>query len=445
MEFSKEQQDAFNKYMEGSNVFITGPGGTGKSALIRKIYSDSITKQKKIQVCALTGCAAILLECRAKTIHSWAGVGLCQGSQESIVKKVISNRYKKQPWKQVDILIIDEISMMSQQLFDVLNQIGKITRNQPSKPFGGIQIIFSGDFYQLPPIKKTEDVKYCFESEDWNNTFPQESCILLVKIFRQLDDTYINILNQIREGRLKRSSIEILNQCINKELPSDFKPTKLYPTRYQVDSINNSEFNKLQTEELLFKSVNQYDLPIVDKHKPTKLSFTKEFVDTELVQIQNNLLCEKVVKLKIGSQVMCIINTESYGYPLCNGSQGIVISFVEGFPNIQFTQSNRRFECVIKYHTWVSENIEGIGVSQLPLINAWALTIHKSQGTTLDIAEIDVGDGIFECGQTYVALSRIKSLDGLYLSSFNYNKIKISRKVQLFYQRYETESSKSKI
>jgi ATP-dependent DNA helicase PIF1 len=95
---------------------------------------------------------------------------------------------------------------------------------------------------------------------------------------------------------------------------------------------------------------------------------------------------------------------------------------------------------VIKYHTWISENIEGIGVSQIPLINAWALTIHKSQGTTLDIAEIDVGDGIFECGQTYVALSRIKSLDGLYLSSFNYNKIKISRKVQTFYQRYENET-----
>ena len=436
MEFSKEQQESFDKYIQGENIFITGPGGTGKTALIRSIYAHAIAHQKNIQVCALTGCASILLECRAKTIHSWSGVGLCQGHTETIVKKVVSNRYKNKPWKRVDVLVIDEISMMSMKLFDTLNQIGKLTRRNFKNPFGGIQIIFSGDFYQLPPIKTSEDQdanKFCFESEDWKTIFPPQSCIQLVKVFRQNDEKYISILNQIREGRLKRSSIDTLNGYINRSKPS-IQPTKLYPTRIQVDHINNQEMNNLLTEEYQFHIQKQYDLPIMDKRKPTRISFTKEDVEKELKQIENSILCEETLKLKVGTHVMCIINTDVYIYPLCNGSQGIVRSFIDGLPNVEFTQLNRTFQCVIRPHIWTSENIEGIGISQIPLIHSWALTIHKSQGMTLDIAEIDAGNGIFECGQTYVALSRIKSLDGLYLTSFNYEKIKINRKVKEFYE-----------
>ena len=173
MNFSKEQQIAYDKYIAGNNIFITGPGGTGKTALIRHIQKDASNKRINIQVCALTGCAAVLLECKAKTIHSWAGIGLGNGTIENIINKIIKNKYIKVRWTEIDILIIDEVSMMSQKIFEMLDIIGKVVRRN-QKPFGGIQIIFSGDFYQLPPVGSKDDletIKFCFESPLWFETF----------------------------------------------------------------------------------------------------------------------------------------------------------------------------------------------------------------------------------------------------------------------------------
>ena len=173
---------------------------------------------------------------------------------------------------------------------------------------------------------------------------------------------------------------------------------------------------------------------------------TPEQIKTELQYLKANLRCDEIIKLKVGSQVMCIVNTElANGEMLCNGSQGIVTRFSqEGSPVIRFSRSNNSsnsssnindnsFELAMNYHIWPSETIPGVGVSQLPLILAWALTIHKAQGATLDVAEIDAGSNIFECGQTYVALSRVKSLEGLYLTSYDAKKIRINKKVQEFY------------
>ena len=142
-------------------------------------------------------------------------------------------------------------------------------------------------------------------------------------------------------------------------------------------------------------------------------------------------MADKEIVLKKGAQVMCIVNLDMESpEPIVNGSQGIVIDFVGGLPLIQFNNGARQ---TVGYHVWTSEYHQTIGVQQLPLIYAWAITIHKAQGVSLDMAQIDAGSNIFECGQTYVALSRVKSLDGLYLTAFNPQKIKVNRKVQEFY------------
>jgi ATP-dependent DNA helicase PIF1 len=439
MNYSEEQISVFNKYTQGANIFVTGPGGTGKTALIKYIQKDAVRKGFNIQVCALTGCAAVLLECKAKTLHSWAGIGLGNGSVEQLVTKIMKNRFLKSNWKGTDILIVDEVSMMSQKLFELLDAIGKAVRKN-SRPFGGLQLIFSGDFYQLPPVgdkDEPETTRFCFESLLWSQTFTLDNHIQLTKIFRQSDPIYQKILNQIREGKLKRSSNEVLLHKIGQQIPDNsiVRPTKLFPTRNKVDQVNTKEMNGLKTVEQDFNLKYHVDLEMTATELLKRRQFTKEQIQTELLYLKANLRCDEVVKLKVGAQVMCIVNIElDNGQTLCNGSQGIITKLSEqGLPVVKFSNGSSSLETVMSYHVWPSENIPGIGVSQLPLILAWALTIHKAQGATLDIAEIDAGSGIFECGQTYVALSRVKSLEGLYLTSFDASKIKVSRKVQEFY------------
>lgn len=446
MDYSEEQIKAFTAYSQGKNIFVTGPGGTGKTALIKYIQKDAARKELNIQVCALTGCAAVLLECKAKTLHSWAGIGLGKGTFDQLVTKISKNRFLKGNWKGTDILVVDEVSMMSQKLLELLDAIGKAIRKD-SRPFGGIQLIFSGDFYQLPPVGDKDDIetsKFCFESILWSQTFSRENHIQLTKIFRQSDPIYQKILNQIREGRLKRTSNEMLLHSVGREIPDNLciRPTKLFPTRNKVDQVNTREMNALNTEEREFNLKYHSDLEMTATELLKRRQFSKEQIQTELLYLKGNLRCDEVVKLKIGSQVMCIVNIElEKGQTLCNGSQGVITRISEqGLPVVKFGA----FETVMGYHVWPSENIPGIGVSQLPLILAWALTIHKAQGATLDIAEIDAGSGIFECGQTYVALSRVKSLEGLYLTSFDASKIKVSRRVQEFYLSLEESKEPKK-
>jgi len=437
MSLSEEQEKAFHKYIEGHNIFITGPGGTGKSFLIHQIQQDAERKGKRVQVCALTGCAAVLLNCKAKTLHSWSGIGLGNGEIEFYVNKLQTQYHKKKTWKQIDILIVDEVSMMSQKLFELLDAIGKGIRKN-KRPFGSIQIIFLGDFYQLPPVGDKSDPetsKFCFESDLWSSTFHKENIVQLKKIFRQKDPVYTTILNQIREGRITKKSYQILSELVDKPVPDDtpVQPTKLFPIRSSVDAINKSSMSKLKTEtrEYPIKCIRT-----VVSSKEDGRRFTSEQIDKELHAIQTNLLCDSNITLKVGCQVMCIVNMESpTGEMICNGSQGVVVRFNES--NLPVVRYTNRCEMVMNYHVWESDTIPGIGVSQIPLILAWAITIHKSQGATMEIAEIDVGSGVFECGQTYVALSRVKSLEGLYLTSFDPNKILIHKKVRDFYQTLE--------
>ena len=429
---SDEQTLAFNKYIERKNIFITGPGGSGKTQLIQQIYQHGSSYGKQIQVCALTGCAAVLLECSAKTIHSWSGVGLALGSIESIIQKIRANRRSMTAWLQTDILIIDEVSMMSLKMFDMLDAIGRAIRGNYGAYFGGIQLIFSGDFYQLPPVGQKDDpdtLRFCFESTDWFQVFSLDCHVQLVKIFRQNDDVYVAMLNQIRKGLIKRKTAERLQTFVGRqpEPGSDIIITEIYPIKRRVEYINS-----MTMEELISKE-KEYTMRFIQPESDCR---RRDTVEQELNYIKSNIMCNPVLKLKVGAQVMCIVNisdNEQDQLILCNGSQGKVVKFDEltDLPIIKFDNG---ITMKMDYHVWTSETVSGCGVSQIPLILSWAITIHKAQGATLLHAKIDIGCGIFEAGQTYVALSRVKSLDGLYLTSFDISKIIVNRKVHEFYE-----------
>ena len=432
---SENQENAFKLFKEKQNIFITGPGGSGKTYLIKLFYDYAISNNKNIQVCALTGCAAVLLNCKATTIHSWSGIGLATGFSNNIIKKVVNNKYIKKRWNDIDILIIDEISMMSNKVFNILNEIAKQIRKN-DKPFGGIQVILSGDFYQLPPVNKQfcnkedfdiEQTQFCFESKYWKQVI--DNVIELTYIFRQNDNTLVKILNQIRVGKLTKSSYKKLLECVEKkDLNKEIKATILFPVKKNVTIINNREFNKLKTEIKTFDIKIEFDDTKIDKSVTSR---EKEFEATYLI---NNIMAEKQVNLRVGAQVMCIANIDNQNDditdPIVNGSQGVIIDFKNNLPLVKFNNNTER---LINFHTWRSEKIDALSVSQIPLIYSWAITIHKAQGVSLDKAFIDIGSNIFECGQTYVALSRIKSFEGLYLKNIDLNKIKINKKVYNFY------------
>ena len=436
IEFTPSQQKAIDKFINKENIFITGPGGSGKSAVIRKIVEHADKTGIRYQVCGLTGCASVLLKCGAKTLHSWSGIGLGKGAIEIVSHKVAANKYKRNNWRNVDLLIIDEVSMMSEHLIELLDMTAKKCRKN-NRLFGGLQVIFSGDFYQLAPVGDRDDESkrthnFCFESPIFDQLFPNDNKICFNEIFRQTDNTYTKILNQIRVGKISKKSIKTLTDRVGKKYTgTDIKPTRIYPLKKLVNKLNTTSMAKLTGSERKFKIEAA---PIPDMSSFRELNITPDQIKTEIEYLKNNVNCDKTLVLKKGAQVMCIVNIDVDGSSgsICNGSQGVVEDFdsITGYPIVKFRNGITR---LMKPHSWDSELYPNVSVLQVPLILAWAITIHKAQGASIELAEIDIGNSVFACGQTYVALSRVVSLDGLYLTSFNYKKIKVSSKVKKFY------------
>lgn len=459
---SLEQKYAFAKFAKGENVFVTGPGGTGKTCLIQFMveYMNSIGKPH--QVCALTGCAATLLNCKAKTIHSWSGVRLAKGNPEDIIRRVIRNKCHTKSWRGIEVLIVDEVSMMSSKMIDLLDQIGRAIRKQNASPFGGLQLVFTGDFFQLPPIPDYDDPssgEFCFQHPKWGKTFKPENCIELKTFFRQTDPAYISVLQEVRRGSISPQNVELLQTRLMRgrvtETQNGVLPTKIFPVRAKVENINATSYSKLEGEERVYhfgvttKSKTHIDngaiLSSAELEHCAQLS--PEQLSTEVDNLIASLFTEKTVRLKIGTLVMCTANID-VDRGICNGSQGIVVGYAESVSAILPEDLIRKNTIVplVKFangvtmkvapHQRQSEEFPCIIVSQIPLCLAWALTIHKIQGATLDMAEMDIGRSIFAAGQSYVALSRVKTLEGLYLSEFNATKIKANPLVVEFYDSF---------
>ena len=454
--YSAEQQLCLDKYLKGENLFITGPGGSGKSFLIKNIVADAEEKKKVIKVCALTGCAAILLQCKATTLHMFSGIGLASKKNAQIVEELFTKkRHKLKNWRGLEILIIDEVSMMSLKILLLLDLIARKFYKK-NVPFGGLQVIFTGDFYQLSPVfsncsekeQEKEESMYCFQHELWDQLFTKENQIVLKTIFRQNDEALLKVLKYVRKGQISPSTKAILQSRIFNEKDLDLIKkekvlTILSPIKRDVEFINAKEYLKLDSSETEIA----YNLFYVDlsaknndceKEKNGVYMFelllkSNEHLKREYDFLAANIIAEKCLKLKVGTHVMCVVNINVCGeLHIANGSQGIIVGFNEdNLPYVKF--NNSKDPILIDYYIWKSEVHKMVGVSQIPLIYSWAITIHKAQGLTLENAIIDIGSNIFACGQTYVALSRLKSLEGLYLTSFDYSKIKCNPLVKEFY------------
>lgn len=464
-----QQKSVFDALLLGKNIFLTGGGGTGKSHLISVINqefpdmkSNYLGTPYRIQTTALTGCAAILLGSNAKTLHSWAGIGLGKGTAQELAEIIKKKKSKvKKAWNQTDLLIIDEISMMPAELLEKLNIIGQIIRKN-TKPFGGIQLLLVGDFYQLPPvIRDTSGAGvmpteiFAFQSSQWNSII--DIVIELKTIHRQQDDVFRKILTEARAGALSKESIEILKSRIGLEWRHlKIRPTLLFPRKTEVDKINEANLSSLTGERQTYSAGFQTAL---HKVKASSLPFgtivievednytyceglvgfskdaTEEFTrEIEIMDRDSTYL--KEVEIAIDAQVMLIVNLDmSFG--LVNGSRGVVVGFTTGkvkYPIVEFLNGEKR---VMTPHRWLVEEYstkeKKVYRTQVPLRLAYALTIHKSQGASLDSALIDIGSNTFEYGQAYVALSRVRSLDSLYIHAFESRAVKAHPRVKDFY------------
>jgi ATP-dependent DNA helicase PIF1 len=402
LKLNPKQTTAFNYMVQGKNIFLTGPGGTGKSALI-KLFKKLYNHSKLIAMTSTTGTSALLLN--GTTLHSYLGIGMGTDSIEKIVDKITKWKWLNDRWCNLQCLIIDEISMLDPDLFDKLEHIARIIRKN-SIVFGGIQLILSGDFLQLPCVG-TE--KFCFQAQCWDLCI--DNTIYLTEIIRQGDSKFQNCLNNVRIGNLTPEVYEILESCKGKILNNNFGiiPTKLYSTNYDVDRVNNIELDNLSKDGRQFY---QYDMEIKPQGN-TKLNMTDKY--------KKYCNAPEEIQLCLGAQVILLKNLD-LGNGLANGSRGVIIDFVDDFPLVKFLNG---MEILITPHVWeIKENDKIVMyIQQIPLKVAYAISIHRGQGCSLDYVQVDLSN-IFEYGQAYVALSRVKNLSGLSIIDIVYERIR---------------------
>jgi len=427
MTLNAEQKAAVSAVQRGINIFLTGAGGTGKSHTIRSIVSWATIAGKQVAVTAMTGCAALLLN-NAKTLHSWAGVGLGRESPQELADAIIKKRKALRRWTSTQILIVDEVSMMTPDFLEKLDLVARRVRKQPSKRFGGLQLVLAGDFCQLPPVS-SGPTTFVFESAIWADLIDETHN--LVQIVRQADPEFQKILTQARMGALSDDSIAVLQARVG--LPwqdNEIKPTLIYSKNAHVDRINKENMAALTGERRFYepKTVVRDKTGMSVK----TVSVTEAAVQRELEHLDKDAPYEQNLELCVGAQVMLIANLDQEN-GLVNGSRGVITGYSPGgLPLVRFI--GRTISEPIDRHNWWLSEPDDIGRAQIPLRIAYAITIHKSQGATLDSALIDIGASTFEYGQAYVALSRCRSLESLYIFKLDPKKILCHPKVRTFYE-----------
>jgi len=441
MALNTVQTAALNAIIRGENIFLTGAGGTGKSHTIQKIVDWASARGIKYGVTALTGTAALLLGLGAKTIHSWAGVGIAREEAHKLVEVVRRNKRACDRWINTELLIIDEVSMMTPDFLEKLDLIARCIRKRPETKFGGLQIVFSGDFCQLPPITKNVDSSggptFIFEIPLWNRLI--DTTVELTEILRQHDPLFQRLLNEARMGSLSPASVGMLEQRMGLDWQeNDITPTLLFAKNEEVDRVNRQNMDLL-TGPIHTYEVASYTTGTITKRNTSYMTRERFNVvspdDPDLhiamEKLDNDAPYEKTLELREDAQVMLLFNMDTE-IGLVNGSRGRVTGFSEdGSPMVKFMCLPHPI--LVGPNKWELPDYKGAGREQIPLKVAYAITIHKSQGVSLDTALVDIGSSTFEYGQAYVALSRVRTLTGLYVWKLDPNKIRAHPKVVEFY------------
>lgn len=426
MPLNVQQQNALEASLEGKSLFITGPGGVGKSYLIQTIVEELTKKGKRVAVTALTGCAALLLKTStttAKTLHSWAGIGLGKEPAQKIAAGMRKYNYKAmRRWLVTHTLIIDEVSMLTPDLLEKLNEVAQLMRKSKAV-FGGLQVILVGDFFQLPPVYREGETMFAFESPVWNEL--QLKTVELTEIVRQDDPVFHEVLKEARSGNLSKKSIDVLKtRILDSWQDLKIRPTLLFSRRSEVEMINERNIKALKSPLYSFEAKTVLTASL-------EMNLSNEEKDRAIQKLDRDAPYKTTLELRVGAQVMLIYNLDPDN-GLVNGSRGIVEGFSGSSPLVLFKGHSAAIP--VPEASWESDDVDGLKRSQIPLILAYAITIHKCQGATLDSALIDIGRSTFEMGQAYVALSRVKALDSLYIYDLEPSAFRAHPKVVAFYK-----------
>ncbi|MDB5164491.1 MAG: ATPase [Candidatus Saccharibacteria bacterium] len=387
------QKQALAVMMSGANVFLTGAPGAGKTYVLNQYVKRAERAGKKVAVTASTGIAATHIG--GTTIHAWSGLGILDSLSPDDLKRIGGNERLIKRYNGTDVLVIDEISMLHGARLDMINEVAKVLRGS-DKAFGGLQVILVGDLYQLPPVSRgTRTLDFAHLSQAWSE-LDLQICYITEQHRQAGNDDLLSLLEAMRGGEVDESYNTLLEDRLQQTPDKDTVLTRLFAHNVDVDSINQRHLAALPSEAREF-------------HMQTKGSKAK------IEQLAKSLLAPEVLELREGAEVMFVANNFAEGF--VNGSRGRVIDFDGDKPVIRLLNGRK---ITVEPHSW-SLNEDGrirAEISQLPLRLAWAITIHKSQGMSLDAAQIDLSRA-FTPGMGYVALSRVRSLQGLYLQGIN--------------------------
>lgn len=399
---SMTQKNALDILKLGKNVFLTGAAGSGKTYVLNKYIRYLKKNHIPVAITASTGIAATHMN--GKTIHSWAHIGIKDSLTSTDLNHIFSRKEFRLAITEAKVLIIDEVSMLHHYRLDMVDAVLKKMHGN-EKPFGGIQVVLCGDLFQLPPVTRGDRAEFITSSASWE-AMDIHICYLTDQ-YRHDDDALSQLLNEMRAGEVSEQSLELLHKRKDAKLKTRLTPTKLYTHNVDVDVINNLALDTLTGEEKSFSMTHKGDRAVAGALKAS-------------------CLAPETLKLKKGAVVMFVQNNYGKGY--VNGTLGVVLKFdSDGMPVIE-TKEGKKITAAMG--SWRVEEGEDViaEINQLPLRLAWAITIHKSQGMTLDAAQIDLTKS-FIVGMGYVALSRIRRLEDLSLVGINQRALQVDPRV----------------